>query len=190
MIYSCTHQVSPDPKNWNENELREWFQTGEWKSGWEVCPDESVNPKELAKQFYKNKERWKKAFDFLHDNDLKNISVGRYELEGNDLYVMVQNYTTKNEENTSFEAHRNYADIQYIIEGKEKIGVITHENTKEITSYDSLKDIVLLASVQNNYRVATPSVFFVFFSEDVHRPCVKVNENIQIKKVVVKVRIN
>jgi YhcH/YjgK/YiaL family protein len=188
MVFSCNQPVSKNPKNWNEKELEKWFQSGEWKLGWNISPDQSINKKKLANQFFKNRERWEKAFNFLKTNNLEKISIGRYELEGANLFVNVDEYTTKNEEDCRFEAHREYIDIQYLVYGEEKIGITTLGNTIEIIPYDSIKDITFLTAEQNNYRIASPDKFFVFFPEDAHQPCVKTDENTKVRKVVVKIR--
>jgi hypothetical protein len=110
MAFSCNQPSSKNPENWNEKELEKWFQSGEWKLGWDISPDQSINKKELANQFFKNRERWEKAFNFLKTNNLGNISIGRHELEGANLFVNVDEYTTKNEDDSRFEAHREYID--------------------------------------------------------------------------------
>jgi hypothetical protein len=129
--------VSKNPKNWNENKLNQWFQKGEWRLEWNIIPDESINKTELAIQFFKNRELWGKAFNFLKTFDLKKFDTGKYELEGKNLYVIVDEHTTRNEEDSCFEAHRRYIDIQYIVEGEENIGISALKNTKEITPYIS-----------------------------------------------------
>jgi YhcH/YjgK/YiaL family protein len=118
------------------------------------------------------------------------LAPGKYELEGSDLFATVSEYPTKNEEEVQFEAHRQYADIQYIVSGQEKIGVVPFDEKQITVPYDSSKDIAFLSFAESNYRTATPERFFVFFPDDAHRPGVKVNENSQVRKVVVKVKIN
>jgi YhcH/YjgK/YiaL family protein len=187
---TVNHDASNNPENWNGKKLNKWFQKGEWRLEWNIIPDESINKTELAIQYFKNRELWEKAFNFLKTSDLKKIDTGKYELQGKDMYVIVDEYITRNEEDSAFEAHRRYIDIQYIVEGEEKIGISALGNTKEITPYDNFKDIIFLTSEQNNYRIASPEKFFVFFPEDAHRPCVKTSENIRIRKVVIKIRID
>jgi len=41
----------------------------------------------------------------------------------------------------------------------------------------------------DNFRLATPGRFFIFFTDDAHRPGVKSGDNQKVRKVVVKVRI-
>ena len=131
-----------------------------------------------------------KAFSFLNSKDLAGLALGRYELEGSDLFVNIDEYLTKNEEEMNFEAHRKYADIQYLVSGEEKIGVTALKNTLEIVPYDGEKDIAFFTANENNFRLATPENFFVFFPNDAHRPCVKTSGNNKVKKVVIKVRID
>lgn len=189
LITSCNSPTSDDPENWSEEKLAQWLHSGEWKLGWKVTPDESVNTKELARQIFKNKKRWEKAFLFLKTNNLENLKSGRYDLEGDSLYVNVNVYPTKNEEDVNFEAHRKYADIQYLVSGQEQIGVVSLHETEVVTSYDEVKDITFLKAKKNNFRIANSEKFFVFFPDDAHRPSIKVENNEEVKKVVVKVKM-
>ena len=190
MVVACNQQKRILPEQWNEKELNEWYNKGEWKKGWGVQPDESVNRNEFAVQYFQNPERWEKAFTILKEENLADLEPGRYELEGTDLFVNVNEYQTKNEKDARFEAHRQYADIQYVVFGEEKIGIMPLENTTTTVSYNNEKDVVFLSAGENNYRLATPEKFFVFFPNDAHCPGVKTDENINVRKVVVKVRID
>ncbi|RTE55386.1 DUF386 domain-containing protein [Arenibacter aquaticus] len=190
MTNSCSSSLTKNPKNWNDKELSQWFHAGEWKSGWDISPNKSINKKELAIQFFKNKERWKQAFEFLASNDLEKLSIGRYDLDGDNLFVKVEEYETKDENDARFEAHKKYVDIQYLVFGEERIGISQLKNTTELIPYDNLKDISFFTAKYNNYQIASPSTFFIFFPEDAHRPCVKTGKKSKVRKVVVKVRIN
>jgi YhcH/YjgK/YiaL family protein len=190
MTTACNNQKKIDPVGWTDKELSEWFTKGEWKQGWNVLPDESTDQREFAIQFYKNPERWEKAFSFLHETDLEALEPGRYELNGKDLFVNVDEYISKHEKDALYEAHRKYADIQYVVSGEEKIGVMPLEETTDTIPYNDEKDIVFLRATGNNYRLANAEKFFLFFPGDAHRPCVKTDKPEPIKKVVIKVRLN
>ena len=189
MVVGCNRKQDKSPDQWSEKELKEWFNEAEWKQGWPPLPDESLDQKEFARRYSQNPERWDKAFQFLNRENLATLEPGRYELEGADLFVNVDEYITKNEADARFEAHQQYADIQYLVSGEEKIGVLPLKNTTVTTPYNAEKDIVFLTSEDENYRVATAERFFVFFPDDAHRPCVKTGDNSRVRKVVVKVRI-
>lgn len=189
MLASCSQNRSSSPENWSEEELTQWFKNSEWKSGWEIIADVSVNKKEMAKHFFQNPERWQKAFSFLKSEELTSLPTGRYELEGPDLFAIIDEYITKDEEVARFEAHRKYIDIQYVISGEERIGITPLENTVVTVPFDEDKDILFLDASDFVYKDANPSRFFVFFPDDAHCPGVKMMNNSRVRKVVVKVRI-
>jgi len=190
MATSCNQPVSQNPEKWNDDQLSGWYQSGEWKHGWNVTPDESINKRELAVQYFKNPGRWEKAFTFLKNNDLGNMNNGKYELEGENLFVNISEYTTKGDPEILYEAHKKYADIQYMVYGEEKIGVVPLGDTREVSPYDSSKEALFASAAEDNFRIASPENFFIFFPNDAHSPGVKSgDETEQVRKVVVKVRI-
>ncbi len=190
LFMACSNTPSKKVENWSEKEVNEWFENGKWLEGWDVQPDETINRRELAIQYHKNPERWEKAFEFLATENLATIEKGKYKLEGDNLVANIDEYTTKNEEDARFEAHKIFADIQYVISGEEKIGVVPFSTTTVTDKYVESKDIAFLTAPQNNYRQADSKTFFVFFPGDAHRPCVKTNTNSRVRKVVMKIRIN
>ncbi len=188
-LFGCTG--SNDPATWSNKKVNKWFEKGEWLNGWSVKPDASVNRKEIAVLYFKHKDRWDKAFAFLKENDLTKLEVKRYDIDGDNAYALISEYLTKNEEDARYEAHRNYIDIQYVITGKEQIGVAPMSMKKEVLEpYDATKDIMFLSVNQFNNIKADPDRFFIFFPDDIHRPGLKDGENSQVRKVVVKVKID
>ena len=182
---------STDPSTWSDEKTANWFQEGDWLNGWAVTPDGSINKKEFAVAYFKNKDRWDAAFTFLKNIDLSTLEIKRYDIEGDNLFATVSEYLTKNEEDANFEAHRKYIDIQYVITGTEQIYVASVLNKNEIiTPYDEAKDIEFMTVSGSNSFTATPKRFFVFFPSDIHRPGIKIGENSQVRKVVVKVKID
>ena len=182
---------SKDPSSWSSSEVDKWFDKHEWLNGWNVTPDASINKKEFVVYYFKNKERWNKAFAFLKDNDLSKLEVKRYDIDGDNLYASVSEYMTKNEEDTKFEAHRKYIDIQHVITGAEKMSITPLSDKKEeLVPYDPAKDVEFMTVNKTTNFEATPDKLFIFFPTDIHRPSVKIGENKNVRKVVVKVRID
>jgi len=180
-----------DPSSWNIKKIDKWFEKGDWLNGWQVKPDQSVNRKAFVVSYFKNKERWDKAFIFLKTNDLTALEPKRYDIDGDNLYAPVSEYLTKNEEDARYEAHQKYIDIQYVVSGKELIGVAPMSQKKDVLeAYDSTKDIEFLTVTGGENLLALPDRFFIFFPEDAHRPGLKDGENSPVRKVVVKVRID
>lgn len=182
---------SNDPAAWSDKKVNKWFEKGEWLNGWSVKADASINRKELAISYFKHKDRWDKTFAFLKETDLTKLEVKRHDIDGDNAYALISEYLTKNEEDARYEAHLNYIDIQYVISGKELIGIAPVSMKKEVLEpYDALKDIMFLTVNQGNNLKADPGRFFIFFPDDLHRPGLKDGENSQVRKVVVKVKIN
>jgi YhcH/YjgK/YiaL family protein len=188
---SMGSKSTSDPSSWSNKKIDKWYEKKEWSCGWEVAPDASINKREFAISYFKNKERWNKAFKFMVNNDLSKLEPKRYDIDGDNLYASVSEYLSKNEETINFEAHKKYIDIQYVISGKEIMNIAPLSSVKEIiTPYDSTRDIEFITVDKVVNFKATPSNFFIFFPSDIHRPGLKDGENSQVRKVVVKVKID
>lgn len=188
-LFGC--KSSTDPASWSDKVINKWFEKGEWLNGWSVKPDASINRKEFAISYFKHKDRWDKAFTFLKENDLTKLEVKRYDLDGDNVYALISEYLTKNEDEARYEAHQKYIDIQYVISGKEQIGIAPMSMKKEILEpYDTTRDIMFLTVNQIKNLKANPDRFFIFFPDDIHRPGLKDGENLQVRKVVIKVKVD
>ena len=141
-----------------------------------------------AEKYYKLGANFKIGFEFLQNNDLKKLENGKYSIDGDNVYISVQDYMTKTLEESKFEAHRKYADIQFIIKGEEKLGYGDVSNFKPSTFYDDKNDIVFLDG-NGEFVHAKENDFVIFMPADAHMPCVEVTESAYVKKAVVKVKI-
>jgi len=182
---------STDPSAWNSKQTDKWFEKGEWLGGWQVNPDASINRREFAISYFRHKERWDKAFAFLRDNDLTKLEVKRYDISGSEVYAPVSGYMTKNEEEARYESHLKYADIQYVISGRELIGIAPADDLKEVLEpYNETNDIKFMTVGKVHNRIANPDKFFIFFPDDLHRPGLKDGEKSTVRKIVVKVKLD
>jgi YhcH/YjgK/YiaL family protein len=182
---------SQDPSTWSKEEVDSWFSKKEWLNGWNVNPDLSINKRQFAISYYKNKKRWEKAFDFLKTTDLSKLEVRRYDIDGDNLFALVSEYMTKNEDAANFEAHRKYIDIQYLISGSEIMNVAPYSTVNKIlTPYDGEKDIEFIAVGKAVNHRADQKNFFIFFPDDAHRPGMKDGTNAQVRKVVLKLKVD
>lgn len=138
--------------------------------------------------YYGLGENFKKGFEFLKTADLTSLPVGKYEIDGKNVYLSVSEYNTKDQP-TDFEAHDLYADIQYIISGKERIDYAERQDCLPSVPYNAEKDIVKISADSFTPVRIKAGEFAVFFPEDAHRPNVTDGENSFNKKAVVKVKI-
>jgi len=134
--------------------------------------------------------KFQKAFKFLQESDLEHLQIGKYEIEGEDIYAMVQAYTTKPIEEGKWEAHRKYIDIQYIVKGAELVGWATLDGLEVSQEYNSEKDVLFLKKSENWSALKLRAKHYaIFFPEDAHMPGVCEGSPDDVKKVVVKIKI-
>jgi YhcH/YjgK/YiaL family protein len=130
----------------------------------------------------------KKGFEFLKNNDLNTLEAGNYEIDGKNVFAMVSEYTTKNNKDCIPEAHQIYTDIQYLVTGREAIGIATLKNQSVVSAYNQDKDIAFFSGVTSP-MILESGMFTVFFPHDLHCPCMQIDGPEKVKKVVVKVKI-
>ena len=133
-------------------------------------------------------KRIAKAFEYINSTDFSGIEPGRYEIEDDNIFAIVNEYETKNVNDCVLEAHRKFIDIQYIYSGVELIGVAPLVDQIPTIEYDESKDCVFF-NEETSFVKMTGGIFAVFFPEDLHMPGVKADSVSKVKKVVVKVRI-
>jgi len=126
------------------------------------------------------------AFDYLLKTDLDALADGKYELEGDRLIAIAMHYTSRPHENGEWEAHRRYADLQFIVEGSELIGVAVEGRLTE-EPYDAAKDCLLLTGDCTDIITLRAGDFAIFWPGEAHMPCLAVDAPSPIKKVVLKI---
>lgn len=128
------------------------------------------------------------ALQYLQTHPIVDMAPGKYEIKGEDIFLLIQTYDTRSLDEGFWEAHRTYTDIQYIIEGSELMGVAHIENLKLTEDHLDEKDYVVLEG-DGNFLKVEQGIFVVFYPHDAHMPCLFVDQPAQVKKAVMKVRI-
>ena len=142
------------------------------------------------KIYEKISPRIKTALEYISDTDFSGIAPGRYELDGANLFVLVQAYDSIPKEQGKWECHRNYIDIQYIAEGTEMIGCNNTDKMKIKTEYNPEKDIAFLSG-EGDFITYSKGSYGIFFPEDAHMPKIAPPDSQgAVKKVVVKIRVD
>jgi biofilm protein TabA len=136
--------------------------------------------------------RLKQALDYIAGARGQALADGRYEIQGQELYALPQSYQTiPAEENTKFEAHRRYIDVQYIVDGVEVMGWAPLSQMLVSAPYNPDKDVILgtcPSALWTPVKVAAGQAA-IFFPEDAHAPKLAAGEPCPVKKIVVKVLI-
>jgi biofilm protein TabA len=131
-----------------------------------------------------------RGLEYLAKTDFSKVEAGRYEIEGEAIFALVQEYRPEPKGEKKPEAHRKYIDIQYIAQGAEIIGYGLESPADEV-SEDRLaeKDVLLFKSVQGEMDlILTQGMYAVLFPQDIHRPGCHCGEGGNVKKVVLKIR--
>lgn len=131
----------------------------------------------------------KMGLKYIRDTDFDKLENGKYEIEEGKAFAIIQDYNSKPESEGRFEAHRKYVDIQFIINGEEKIGTGKLQDFEESTDYDAEKDIVFLTpkpDVKSIFITLKEKEFAIFMPEDAHMPSIAVDSSSFVRKVVVK----
>ncbi len=142
-----------------------------------------------SSQYIKSHSGFSKSFDFLKKAVEEKLPVGRYEIDGDNVFAFIQEYTSKEE--SSFEAHKNYIDIQFIVEGTEVIYAEDISKLKVSEQYSPEKDIMFLDDYEKASRlILEKGEYGIFFPWDAHKPglCYDGNPG-YVKKIVVKVKV-
>ena len=129
------------------------------------------------------------ALAYLRDKDFASMEPGRYDIQGDEIYAMVQEYTTKDANEVKWEAHRQYIDVQYVADGVEQMGYANIKMLAVKKSYDEGDDYELYDGAGSLVTVPAGS-FAIFFPEDGHIPGVAMDDKpAAVRKVVVKVAV-
>jgi YhcH/YjgK/YiaL family protein len=132
-------------------------------------------------------ERIAKGFDYLRTTDLDSLPCGKHDIDGDNIFALVQEYQTKPIAECKLESHKKYIDIQYVIQGEEMMGITT-QNNQTILEQNLEKDYTFYEGTTSLVRVSK-GMFTIFFPDDLHQPCVQTETVLEVKKVVIKVLI-
>ena len=132
----------------------------------------------------------KTAFLYLTSTDFSVLEAGRYEVDGDNVYALVQAASTRLKADAKWEGHHKYIDIQYIVEGTELMGVQEISAMKVSKEYDDVKDALFFEDNGSGLIVkVTSGHFAVFFPTDAHMPLLAETQPMPVKKVVIKVKV-
>jgi YhcH/YjgK/YiaL family protein len=139
-----------------------------------------------ARLYFSLGEGIQKGLQYLASTDFTGLEPGRYDIDGERVYAMVQTYNTKPSSAGKWEAHKKYSDIQYIVSGREKMGFTSSDKVINLEEYDEERDYAIYKG-EGNFLIADEGQFAIFFPTDIHMPSLALNIPKEVKKVVVKV---
>ena len=133
-------------------------------------------------------DKYVKAFDFIANAIKNGVETGKHVIDGDDVYANVSVYETKTE--GVYESHKNYIDLQFVLEGHEQI---FWKNIKDCTitkEYDAEGDYMLLDAEDPVVLDMPEGTFALLYPEDVHAPSRAYKAVSAVKKIVVKIKVD
>jgi YhcH/YjgK/YiaL family protein len=115
--------------------------------------------------------RFGHAFRFLAETDLDALPSGRTDIDGDDLFVILDRQDGRGRSGARLEAHRRYIDIQYTVHGEEEIGwTPLAACAAPAGPFDGAKDIAFFDDAPRCWLTLPRGSFAIFFPEDAHAP--------------------
>lgn len=145
----------------------------------------------MTKNYELIKELSPEAYEFALKAVADGIEDGRYDFSDG-AFAAVSTYETKLRSDACYEAHRQYIDVQLMINGREIIGV---EHIDVMHKYECIKpfeDGDLELYVYNNEgidNVITNGEFMILRPEDAHMPAVCIGKPGMVQKIVFKIPV-
>lgn len=130
-----------------------------------------------------------RALEVLQGQDLANMEPGRYEIEGDQLFYLIQDAMPRTMEGCKSEAHATYADVQLPVSARERFGMaLPQEGLEAEDDRIDSHDIAFYPTPDNEFFMdIEPGSYAVFLPGELHRPCVVIDDQIPFRKVVVKI---
>lgn len=131
-----------------------------------------------------------KAIEYIKANDFSGKTDGNYEIDGEDMFLVVANYEVKPIEQGRLESHRKYIDLQVMLEGSELVGYCHTDGLVVTEDYNAEKDVMFYEPPEDISIFNFPAGFgALFFTHDAHMPGVTMDEPEAVKKIVIKIPV-
>lgn len=133
---------------------------------------------------------WPEIFNWLQ-KEAPAKDDGEYELDGQQVFAIIQTLTTRPRSAGVFEAHKLYRDLHYCLAGEEVIEWAPADTLTPKGEFNSAQDYghyeVPNQTVKTHF---TPGLFGLYFPADAHMPQVAATEPNSLRKVVVKIKLD
>lgn len=133
-------------------------------------------------------ERLDTAIRHLLSTDLAQLSKGRNEIDGDQVFVNRFDYQTMPQEQAIWEGHAKYADMHVLLSGHEKIGVTNAAALKMVDQKPDEDFIGYEGNVEVWFPMTTEDILIVY-PEDVHMVKVMDGDGSLVEKACYKFKV-
>lgn len=141
----------------------------------------------------KTAARVAKAIAWLRATDMAALEPGRHDIEGDEIFANVMAIQSVPASQKSYEAHRSYLDIHYVIEGEELIGTAPVGECPALQEFSEADDFCLYGDPADAARVTWTLLrageLCVTPPADAHKPACCAGEPAPLRKACVKVLV-
>lgn len=141
-----------------------------------------------ASEYFNLNPRIRLALEYLQRVDAGALEPGRHDVDGDRVFALVSDYTTRLPEDAFWEAHRRHVDVQFVQAGRERIGY-GNLAAFECEPYDAERDLVVARGASDRSVDVGPGGFVILFPHEAHMPGLTAQAVETVRKVVVKVRL-
>lgn len=127
-----------------------------------------------------------KAFAFLRRPDLANLTEGRHEVDGDNVFAVVAKGVGRKPDEALIETHDNYIDIQFVLTGVDNIGWKARKDLGPVAEAKPENDVAFYEDAPTAWSSVGPGSFGIYFPEDGHLPMISDEE---LHKVIMKVAV-
>jgi biofilm protein TabA len=140
-----------------------------------------------AARYEKLHAGFRAGFEFLKQTNLASLESGRHEIEGDQVFALINRDPGRGRAGARLEAHRKYIDIQFLVSGQEEIGWRRlAECSRPIEPFNVERDIIFFEDEPLAWIVLPVGKFMIFYPQDAHAPLAAIGDNL---KAVIKVAV-
>ncbi len=140
-----------------------------------------------AERYVRLHAGFRAGFEFLRRPGLLALEGGRHDIDGDQVFALINRDPGRGHEGARLEAHRKYIDIQFLVAGSEEIGWRPLAECHSISEpYTEARDILFFADSPSSWIALPVGKFMIFYPEDAHAPLAAHGENV---KAVIKVAV-
>jgi YhcH/YjgK/YiaL family protein len=141
----------------------------------------------------KNQDRYKlfhplfpEAFDFINKNDLLNLTDGKHEIKGDELFAIISR-NGNSDPVSKLEAHKKYIDIHFAVNGSDTIGWKALGDCElPVDKFNVDNDYILYNDIDFIKVPLTQNKFMIVYPEDAHAPLLHTKD---LFKLVLKIKL-
>lgn len=118
------------------------------------------------------------------------LGDGKHPIDGDRVFASIETYKTRDFRSASFEFHRKYFDVQFLLSGRERIYTFPMNGEEPLSvPYSQERDIGFYPPPKDFVSIDLVPGYFAFFSfSDGHMPSISAGNGGIVRKCVIKIK--